>query len=427
MAEQNWFENVLAGAGNVVGNTFNQLSDAYRKQAVVRARSNAEAAATRNRIGGAFSDFARRAGGDVGPANQPASGMSDVRLQRLNPNPSSPDFGSTGEEARFSRMEAEIVPPGPAEVDPGPGGGGGGSGLNEIFAPLFAALDQQKKNAESRYTENSGQIKNIYGQLIGARTADIDSIDTAYKRLQEAAATRGEATISGMAGREAERVSQNQAVLQSMGVGEIGTAAGDIAATSSQAAQDTAALNQENWAGLLGAMGATAQETARADATGFGYRQGEDIARLQGSKEDYLQNIAQQEFGLQSEQAQAEQQYRQQQLAAAASAAAAQQKAIADAASASQKNLGYFLQNADPLTNIVATGLQAGVLNEQSAANIQNAYTGFLDNLDMSVLPAGRTSWDKNAAVEAFRLSPLAAGLSTTEKELVSQAIRSSF
>ena len=224
-----------------------------------------------------------------------------------------------------------------ADTDPNPGPGSPGSGLDKVFAPLFAALDQQRSNANSRYTANSGQITNIYGQLIGARTDDIDSIDTAYERLQTAAASRGADTLSGMADRETNRVSQNQAVLGSMGVGDLGTAGNDVASAGAQAAQDTEAANQSNWSGMLDAMNATSQDIARADATSFGYRQGEDIARLQGAKEDYLQNVDQQSFGLQQQQAQAEYEYKQSQQAAAASAAAAQRKADQDAINAANK------------------------------------------------------------------------------------------
>ena len=360
-----------------------------------------------------------------------AMAIKDALLQQnifSNPASATAEQGRTAARERVApartvrqtQLFSEPTPP----AQPGPSGG---SSLDKVFAPLFAALEQQRTNANSRYTENAGQIRNIYGQLIGARTADIDSIEEAYSRLQEAAASRGAANIAGMAGRESERVSQNQAVLQSMGVGEIGTAAGDIAATGSQAAQDTEALNQSNWAGLIDAMGATSQDIARADATSFGYRQGEDIARLQGAKEDYLQGIDQQQFQLQSQQAQAEFEQRQQQLAAIASQRAAEQKALTDAAAASQKNLGYFLQNADPITNIIATGTQAGILNEQSVSNIQGAYSDFLSNFDMSVPPTYGVNWDANAVVNEFSLSPFAAGLSAMEKRLVEQAIRDTF
>lgn len=287
-----------------------------------------------------------------------------------------PDAGDTGERARFDRMRGDL----PTETAaPTPPGGGGGGGISDIFGPLFQALDQQRANAQSRYTANVGQIENIYGQLIGARSADINSIEKAYSRLQEAAATRGEGTISGMQGREATRQTQNQAVLQSMGVGDIGSATQDVASEASAAAQDVAALNQSNWAGMLDAMGATSQDIARADITSYGYRQGEDIAKLQGAKEDYLQNIADQEFELKFQQQQAK-------LAAQQAAAAAQAKAEQDAQYQAQKaqeqqfelTLDY-LKNAPPLERALGEeALYRGGLG--SSGNVESAFNTWLSN-----------------------------------------------
>ena len=213
--------------------------------------------------------------------------------------------GTPGETTRFRNLEGGFGPGTdmPAEELPTEDnrGGGGGPSLSSVFAPLFDALDQQRRNAESRYSANAGQIQNIYGQIIGARTADIDDIEEAYSRLQQAAASRGESTLGKIQQREQQRQSRNQAMKQSMGISDIGGATDDVAAQAAGVAQDVEMLNQSNWAGMLDAMGATSQELARADVASFGYRQGEDIARLQAAKEDYLQNVADQEFQLKFE------------------------------------------------------------------------------------------------------------------------------
>ena len=326
-----------------------------------------------------------------------------------------PEYASRANQATLG-----VTPP--AAPTP-PSGGGGGGGISDIFGPLFQALDQQRANAQSRYTANVGQIENIYGQLIGARSADIGSIEKAYSRLQEAAATRGEGTISGMQEREATRQTQNQAVLQSMGVGDIGSATQDVASEASAAAQDVAALNQSNWAGMLDAMGATSQDIARADITSYGYRQGEDIAKLQGAKEDYLQNIADQEFELKFQQQQAK-------LAAQQAAAAAQAQAERDAQYQAQKaeeaQLEQLLKYSDPLTQGLIALQGSGVLTPDQAAQTTDAYDTFMRNV-FSEKPLSGTSWNAAQAAAAFRTSSAAEGLNSWQKQLIEQAIKASF
>lgn len=358
-------------------------------------------------------------GTDTGPEMGSMSGMSGA--------PGAPrNFGP--EYARQANLNRETEVPQTQLDDPNPGPGSRGSGLDKVFAPLFAALDQQRSNANSRYTANSGQITNIYGQLIGARTDDVDSINTAYERLQTAAASRGADTLSGMADRETNRVSQNQAVLGSMGLGDLGTAGNDVASAGAQAAQDTEAANQSNWSGMLDMMNATSQDIARADATSFGYRQGEDIARLQGAKEDYLQGVDQQDFNLQNQQAQAEYEYKQSQQRAAAAAAAAARKADQDAINAAnemdQQNLEAYLDNADPFTRGAFLASRAGIVSEQGIANMRDAYDQFLAGLPAPTL---QQPYNKNLIAEDFGKSPYAEGLNKTERDLIKKAIRDTF
>jgi hypothetical protein len=338
------------------------------------------------------------------------------------------DFADTGEKARFNRAESQIAPPTELQAPPKrSGGGGGGSGLDKVFAPLFAALDQQRSNANSRYTENSGQIKNIYGQLIGARTDDVDSINTAYERLQAAASTRGAETMSGMAGRESDRVSGNQAVLGSMGVGDLGTAGNDVASEGAQAAQNTEAANQSNYSGMLDMMNATSQDIARADATSFGFRQGEDIARLQGSREDFMQGVDQQDFSLQSQQIQAEQEYQQAQQRAAMAAMAAQQKAKQDAQKQAGKDqqaqfeMGLdYLKNAPPLDRSI--GEEQSYTGEQvNSANVSAAYDKWLTETASEMGRMGSAT--PASSFESLITGGYAAQLSGSELRVLKRAI----
>jgi hypothetical protein len=417
MAEANWFEKII-GSNNPAQQEFYNNIGFNVKQSFTTPKYRKDSARTvRDR--------------------KVELGREDSRMAALNPN--APTVGpaalrdpaDTGEKARFGRMESQMAPQTQLEAPPtrsGNSSGGGGSGLDKVFAPLFAALDQQRANADSRYTENSGQITNIYGQLIGARTDDVDSINTAYERLQAAAASRGAETMSGMAGRESDRVSGNQAVLGSMGIGDLGTAGNDVASAGAQAAQNTEAANQSNYAGMLDMMNATSQDIARADATSFGYRQGEDIARLQGSREDFLQGVDQQSFGLQNQQAQAEYQYKQQQQQAAAAAAAAQRKADADAINDAKKmdqqKLSAWLENTDPFTRGAYLAEDVGVVSAQGVANMRDAYDQFLAGLPAPTL---QQPYNKNLIAEDFGKSPYAEGLNKTERDLIKKAIRETF
>ena len=325
------------------------------------------------------------------------------------------------EYARQASMDTTGITP-PPELTPSPSNAPG-SGISDLFSPLFQALDQQRANANSRYTSNVGQIQNIYGQIVGARSADIGSIEKAYARLQAAAASRGEATISGMQDREADRVSGNQAVLQSMGVGDIGVAGNDVAAQSSATAQDVAGLNQANWSGMLDSMGATAQEVARADITSFGYRQGEDIATLQGAKEDYLQNVANQEFELKFQEQQAKLQAQQ----AAAAQAAAQEAATQEATNKQQQDAyDEILKYSGPMTAALTAFQDNGAITGAQAAQTTDAYDSFMRNI-FSQQPLQGIAWNAAQAAAAFRTSSSAEGLDPWQKELIEAQIKKTF
>ena len=328
---------------------------------------------------------------------------------------------SAGEERRFERMREEL----PTDTaTPPPPRGGGGPSVSSVFAPLFDALDQQRRNAESRYSANAGQIQNIYGQIIGARSADIGDIEEAYGRLQQAAASRGESTLGKMAQREQQRQTENQATLQSMGVGDIGSATDDVAAEAAAVAQDVEMMNQSNWAGMLDAMGATSQEIARSDIASYGYRQGEDIARLQAAKEDYLQNVADQEFQLKFEEQQAK-------LAAAQAAAAAQARAEQAAAEAAAKGQEQqfemsldYIKTLPPIERAIGEEALYRELPPADKASVESAYNTFLANEGSKLGRMGMTAQEALAIIN----SPDYAGqLSQQAKSVLSKAVLYTF
>jgi len=335
--------------------------------------------------------------------------------------PSAPprDPGDTGERARFEGMRPPELPT-EDQQQRGPAG----PSISSVFAPLFDALDQQRRNAESRYSANAGQIQNIYGQIIGARSADIDDIQEAYSRLQEAAASRGESTLGKMAQREQQRQTQNEAVLQSMGVGDIGSATDDVAAQAAAVAQDVEMMNQSNWAGMLDVMGKTSEELARADITSYGYRQGEDIARLQAAKEDYLQNVADQEFQLKFEEQQAK-------LAAAQAAAAAQARAEQEAAAAAAKaqeqqfemSLDY-IQTLPPIERAIGEEALYRDLSSADQSNVQSAYRTFLETEGDRL---GQYGMNAQEALATINNAGYAAQLSPQAMSVLSKAILYTF
>ncbi len=377
---------------------------------------------------------AQAPGAALRPAPRVPSPASMPKVSPLSPSASA-ERGRTAARARTAAAkttrQAQQFPKAP-QVPTRQGGAPtvpGAPDVSSLFAPLFQALEQQRRTANSRYGENVGQIQNIYGQLIGARKEDITDIEEAYKRLQTAAASRGEATLGAMQGREATRLSQNEAVLQSMGVGDIGTTAGDVAAQSAGVAQDVERLNQSNWAGMLDAMGATAQEIARADVTSFGYRQGEDIAALRAAREDYLANVADREFELKFQQQQAKLQAQQEAAANAARIQAAQIRAQQEAAQqqARAEELQYerttgFLRSADPLSQALGAAALNGQINATQGENVIAAYNDWISKSSV----AKNTTTNRAAALADLEKF-IGASLSPQEKSVLRTAVSNTF
>jgi hypothetical protein len=217
------------------------------------------------------------------------------------------------------------------------GTGAGRNPINALFAPMFQDLKRQRQLANQRYEANSQQVTNIYGQITGARSADKAATETAFQRLVDAASTRSQAVNTGIDASEAARLQQNQAALQSMGLGELSTSQGDIASQTAAQAQQTNLLNSANWENMLRAMGATAGQQVDADVAGFNYAMAEDLGRLRGAREEFAQELGQQRGELRSQRAQAAFEYQQAQQRAAASARAAEQKAAMQMATEAER------------------------------------------------------------------------------------------
>jgi hypothetical protein len=283
----------------------------------------------------------------------------------------------------------------------------GGMGVNPIqamFAPLFQDLKRQRQLANKRYEANSQQVTNIYGQITGARSEDIGTLETAFKRLVDAASTRSQAVNTGIDESEAMRLQQNQAALQSMGLEGLSTSQGDIASQTAAQAQQVNTLNSANWENMLRTMGATAQEQARADISGYNYAMAEDLGQLRGAREEFLQDLGGQRLDLKAKRAQATFEYQQAQQRAAASAKAAEQRAMMQMATEAQKQAAAALKESGPVLSTVSTLLGNGALDSpESGARVIQTINEWFENVPHPAGPMGR--WNagtaKNSILEA--------------------------
>jgi hypothetical protein len=335
-----------------------------------------------NFFGGILGNFGRAAGAQYGPSrSQQILRDSAIRLpqpgamtSRTTPAPISQAEINARLEGRGRGASALIG------LDGFGGGGGGaprGNPIDALFAPMFESLDQRERLANQRYEANREQVTNIYGQITGARTADIATTGEAYKNLTDAASARSTAVNTSIDESEAARLRNNQAALESMGLGGLSTSQGDLASQGAAMAKGTNVLNAENWQNLLTAMGATSQDLARSDVTGFNYRMGEDLGQLRGARENFQENIGQERTGLLGQQAQANFDYQRAQQAAAASAAAATQKATIEAAAAASKQFAGAIEASGPLTNTLYQRQVTGVLTPAGAQRVGQIFAEY--------------------------------------------------
>jgi hypothetical protein len=333
----------------------------------------------------------------------------------------------------MARRAGEVMPG--AVTTPGGGGGGGygapaGDPTAAIFDPLFALIEKQREAANSRYAANKGEIENIFGQLTTARRGDVASTTAAYNALSSAAATRSTAVNAGIDASEAARLSGNEAVLQSMGLGDVSSARlGDVASEQAASAKNVEGINSANWQGLLSAMGANAQDIIGQDVQSYGYQQGRDTQALQRDLQGYQQGLDAQEFQTRAKAAEAKFQYGEAQKAAAASAAAAAARAAASATNAADKFAAEqaqdLIKNSDPLTRAILTGVNAGYPNF-NPTKIQQAYNSWMVNRGTTPTAAGLTQWNKLSAT-ADATKYIGNQLSQTEQGALLQAIGNSF
>jgi hypothetical protein len=367
-------------------------------------------------IGNVGRYFASQApvGAPASPAMQAAADRQAADVARLG--------GPAGLQTAMTKgiREANMMretPQTPQQPSVTGGTGGAANPINALFAPLFQNLRQQRQMANQRYEANSQQVTNIYGQITGARTQDIGALETAFKRLVDAASTRSTAVNTQIDTAEASRLAGNQAALQSMGLEGLSTSQGDVASQGAALAQQTNTLNAENWQNLLKASGVNAQEIARADVAGYNYAMMEDLGQLRGAREEFAQDLGQQRFELKSKKAQATFEYQQAQQRAAAAAQAAKQRAKADKADVLAQQEAEALKASGPVTTTINNYVRLGLLDPTSAAKVQNVVTEWYQN----VPPPTAGKWNRSSATNSI-LSLAGASLSEPEKAAI-QAI----
>jgi hypothetical protein len=295
------------------------------------------------------------------------------------------------------------------------GAGGAANPINALFAPLFQNLRQQRQMANKRYEANRNQVTNIYGQITSARETDIPALETAFKRLVDAASTRSTAVNTQIDTAEAARLAGNQAALQSMGLEGLSTSQGDVASQGAALAQQTNTLNAENWQNLLRASGVNAQEIARADVTGYNYAMLEDLGQLRGAREEFAQDLGQQRFELKSKKAQATFEYQQAQQRAAAAAKAAQQRQMAEMTSEAQKQMAESLKASGPVISTVSQLVGNGSLPDTaSGAKVIDVITEWYQN----VPPPPTGKWNAASATNSI-LSLAGASLTPAERTAI--------
>jgi hypothetical protein len=351
-----------------------------------------------------------------------------VRPTAPKPTPQPRGLTDAQRRAMIEDKKTSYAPPAPPAPTPG---FGGPSAPQEdptaaMFNPLFDLIKKQREAADSRYAANKGEIENIFGQLTTARRSDVASTTAAYNALSSAAAARSTAVNTGIDASEAARLSGNEAVLQSMGLGDVSSARlGDVASEQAASAKNVEGINSANWQGLLAAMGANAQDVISQDVQSYGYQQGRDTQDLQRSLQNYQQGLDTQEFQTTAKAAEAKFQYNEAQKAARASAAAAAASATNAADKAASERAQELLKNADPLTRAVARGVEAGYPNFNST-KIEQAYFNWMATRGTSPTSAGVTQWNKGSAT-ADAMKYVGDQLSEREKGALIEAIGSSF
>lgn len=307
--------------------------------------------------------------------------------------------------------------PAPQATPDGTGGGMGGSPISALFAPMFQDLKRQRKLANQRYEANKDQVTNIYGQITTARSQDTAALETAFKRLVDAASTRSTAVNTSIDASEAARLKQNQAALQSMGLGELSTSQGDIASQTAAQAKQTNTLNSANFENMLEVMSATAGQQVQSDIASYTYAMLEDLGQLRGAREEFAQELGQQRGELRSQRAQATFEYQQAQQRSAAAAQAAEQKSAMRMATEAQKQAANALKESGPVLSTVSTLLgNGGLPDPASGARVIQTINEWFENVPHPAGPMGR--WNSGTAKNSI-LSVAGPSLSNAEKTAI--------
>lgn len=286
----------------------------------------------------------------------------------------------------------------PAATPRATGGGAPANPIDALFAPMFENLRKQRQQANKRYEANKDQVTNIYGQITGARSADIAATETAFKRLVDAAAARSTAVNTGIDAAEAQRLQQNQAALQSMGLEGLSTSQGDIASQTAAQAQQTNALNAANWQNMLGAMEDTARQQVQADIAGYNYAMLEDLGRLRGAREEFAQELGQQRGELKAQKAQATFEYQQAQQRAAAAAKEAKRRAKFAENKALAEQQAEALKASGPVIGTVDARIKSGLLDSASGSRVIDTISEWFINVPAP--PVGK--WNAGSATASL-------------------------
>jgi hypothetical protein len=181
-------------------------------------------------------------------------------------------------------------------------------------------------------------------------------------------------------------------------------------------AKNTNTLNAENWQNLLTAMGATSQDLARSDVTGFNYRMGEDLGQLRGAREQFADEIGQERTSLLGQQAQARFDFQQSQQAAAAAGAAAAARAAADKSDSLAKQQAEALKASGPVIQVVGTLFNEGILTGSEASRVTQVINEWFANVPP---PAGVGKWNAGSALNSILGGPAKGTLTPNEQSAI--------
>lgn len=357
-----------------------------------------------------FVDFLDNAGVSVSKAVMPW--LWTARPQATDINATQQAQGALAAEKagglNYATLPKVTTPEDINESINGGGGGNAGSATGGIYSPLFAAINQQKKLVNSRYTANLGNITNLYGQITAARQQDINSTNALFTGLRSSAANRTQDINAEIGARENARMQEQQALLRSLGIEDQAVVLDDMAARQAANQQNLATATGANWEGFLAASQANAQGALQTDKNLGRLQRAQDIQNLRLNREGALGQLFQQEQQVRSQKAQAEVAIQQAQAAAASSL----QQAIVNAES--QVERARIAAQADqfkaqgPIMGGIASAVQAGAIGAEEGPIISQVIADALGKNKPSDF--GSTKWTPGVLLQAIMSDPAYAG-----------------